>query len=275
MKNAQATASTAEQVQNENATTKATRKQLLVITRPLTGNLSRGYSLALISDGKRHDLGEMELSVYASGAKIKSEDRRTSRGLSILEVLAVGADMVAANGATLRAGYLVKHFGGVAAYATKQRAKLREDRRAALKEVADARARLSAGVLLGVDKTALASLEQAATVAAENAKPVISKISASLAKIDRDERALVAYVALNQHLLTDAANEENENENAKTRAEMRKRCNGAEDEIKKRREMFAQAEREEKRDPATAMSINERKQAQRKTARRINSKRNA
>ena len=275
MKNENETASTTETAQQENATTKATRKRLLVVTRPLTGNLSRGYSLALIADGKRHDLGEMELEVYASGAKIKSEDKRTGKGLSLLEVLAVGADMIAANGATLRAGYLVKNFGGVAAYATKQRAKLREDRRAALKEVTDARARLSAGVLLGVDKTALASLERTATTAAENAKPALAKISADLAKIDRDERALVAYVALNQHLLTDAANEENENENAKTRAEMRKRCNGAEDEIKKRREMFAQAERDEKRDPATATAATERKQAQRKTARRINSKRNA
>lgn len=221
-------------------------KQLLVVTRPLTGNLSRGYCLALIADGKRHDLGEMQLTDYANGAKVEAADRRTGRGLSLLEVLAVGAEIVAKNAATIRAGYLVKHFGGVAAYATKQRSGYIAKRAAIVADINQAKAKLSAALLLGIDKAQITDLEQKVEAAKEKAKKPLAEIADNLAKIARDERALVAYVALNQHLLTDTADEENEAENIKTRKEMRARCNGAEDEIKRRRQEWTEAEKRDK-----------------------------
>lgn len=227
-------------------TTAPHNKQLLVITRPLTGNLSRGYCLALIADGKRHDLGEKQLDDYASGAKIEAPDRRTGRGLSLLEVLAVGAEIVAKNNATIRAGYLVKHFGGVAAYATKQRAGYIAKRSAIVADINQAKAKLSAALLLGIDKAQIADLEQKVEAAKEKAKKPLAEIADNLAKIARDEKALVAYVALNKHLLTDTADDENEAENIKTRKEMRNRCNGAEDEIKRRRQEWAESEKRDK-----------------------------
>lgn len=232
--------------QNENEgriTTAPKNKQLLVVTRPLTGNLSRGYCLALIADGKRHDLGEKQLDDYANGVRPEPTDRRTGRGLSILEALTVGAEIVAKNQATIRAGYLVKHFGGVAAYATKQRAGYTARRSAILAEINEAKSKLAAALLLGIDKAQIATLEQAAETAKEKAKQPLAEIADGLAKIARDERALVAYVALHKHLLTDTADEENEAENIKTRKEMRNRCNGAEEEIKRRRRAWAESEK--------------------------------
>jgi len=223
-------------------TTAPRNKQLLVVTRPLTGNLSRGYCLALIADGKRHDLGEMQLADFANGVKGEAADKRTARGLTLLEVLAVGTEIAAKNQATIRAGYLVKNFGGVASFATKQRAGLTARRAAILSDINQARAKLSAAILLGVDKSQITTLEAAVEAARENAKEPLAKIADDLAKIARDEKALVAFVALNQHLLTDAADEENEAENVKTRKEMRTRCNAAEAEIKRRQAAWAESE---------------------------------
>ena len=237
-------AATAEK--SEGITTAPRNKQLLVITRPLTGNLSRGYCLALIADGKRHDRGEKQLDDYASGAKIEAPDRRTGRGLTLLEVLAVGAEIAAKNKATIRAGYLVKHFGGVASYATKQRAGYIAKRSAIVADINQAKAKLSAALLLGIDKAQIADLEQKAEAAKEKAKKPLAEIADNLAKIARDEKALVAYVALNKHLLTDTADDENEAENIKTRKEMRNRCNGAEDEIKRRQQAWAESEKRDK-----------------------------
>ena len=254
---------------------KKTNKGMLVITRPLTGKLTRGYSLAVMRDGTTTEMGVLQLRDYAYGLAQSAGEmaKETRKGLTLLEAIAVGAKICDNSNNGLRRCYLISMFGGCALHSIATRAKLAKDRKAALEPVNEAQKKHTGALLLGLPKEIQAKYEQKIATARENAKKPLADIATKLAKIERDERALVAYVAANLHLLTAISDPAEEAKNRDKRKFMRTRGKSALEKIAKTREQMRQAEREEKRDPATAQAIADRKEAQRKTARKVHGKR--